>query len=79
MSFEERLEGLSEGRYDVIAYGILATSKLKDSLLLTSPIFLNKQVLVQRKEIGENDSLNIRTQLDLAQRTLHVVKDSPSI
>ena len=41
MSFEERLEGLSEGRYDVIAYGILATSKLKDSLLLTSPSFLN--------------------------------------
>ena len=31
MSFEERLKGLSEGRYDVIAYGILATSKLKDS------------------------------------------------
>ena len=79
MSFEERLEGLSEGRYDVIAYGILATSELKDSLLLTSPIFLNKQVLVQRKEIGENDSLYIRTQLDLAQRTLHVVKGSPSI
>ena len=70
---------LSEGRYDVIAYGILATSKLKDSLLLTSPIFLNKQVLVQRKETGENDSLYIRTQLDLAQRTLHVVKGSPSI
>ena len=40
---------------------------------------LNKQVLVQRKEIGENDSLYIRTQLDLAQRTLHVVKGSPSI
>ena len=57
MSFEERLKGLSEGRYDVIAYGILATSKLKDSLLLTSPIVLNKQVLVQRKENGENDSL----------------------
>ena len=50
MSFEERLEGLSEGRYDVIACGILATSELKDSLLLTSPITLNKQVLVQRKE-----------------------------
>ena len=56
MSFEERLEGLSEGRYDVIAYGILATSKLKDSLLLTSPIFLNKQVLVQRKEIDKYGS-----------------------
>ena len=79
MSFEERLEGLSEGRYDVIACGILATSELKDSLLLTSPITLNKQVLVQRKENGENDSLYIRNQLDLAGRTLHVVKGSPSI
>ena len=79
MSFEDRLKGLSEGRYDVIAYGILATSKLKDSLLLTSPIVLNKQVLVQRKENGENDSLYIRNQLDLARRTLHVVKGSPSI
>lgn len=79
MSFEERLEGLGEGRYDIIAYGILATSKLKDSLLLTSPIVLNKQVLVQRKEKEENDSLYIRSQLDLARRTLHVVKGSPSI
>lgn len=77
MSFEERLEGLSEGRYDVIACGILATSELKDSLLLTSPITLNKQVLVQRKENGENDSLYIRNQLDLAGRTLHVVKALP--
>ena len=33
MSFDERLRGLSDGRYDVIAYGILATSELKDSLL----------------------------------------------
>ena len=79
MSFEDRLKGLSEGLYDVIAYGILATSELKDSLLLTSPIVLNKQVLVQRKENGENDSLYIRSQLDLARRTLHVVKGSPSI
>lgn len=79
MSFEDRIRGLNEKRYDIIAYGILATSAQKDSLLLTSPIFLNKQVLVQRKEIGENDSLYIRTQLDLAQRTLHVVKGSPSI
>lgn len=79
MSFDERLRGLSDGRYDVIAYGILATSELKDSLLLTSPIILNKQVLVQRKANGENDSLYIRNQLDLAQKTLHVVKGSPSI
>ena len=79
MSFDERLNGLSTGRYDVIAYGILATSELKDSLLLTSPIVLNKQVLVQRKVKDENDSLYIKNQLDLAGRTLHVIKGSPSI
>lgn len=79
MSFNERLEGLSVGRFDVIAFGILATSELKDSLLLTSPIVLNKQVLIQRKEKEPNDSLYIRSQLDLAGRTLHVIKGSPSI
>ena len=41
MSFNKRLEGLADGQYDVIAYGILATSELKDSLLLTTPIVLN--------------------------------------
>lgn len=79
MSFNERLEGLSTGHYDLIAYGILATSEWKDSLLLTSPIVLNKQVLIQREEKEENDSLYIRSQLDLAGRTLHVIKGSPSI
>lgn len=79
MSFEERLQGLGEGRFDVIAYDVMTTSELKDSLLLTSPITLSKQVLVQRKESGENDSLYIRSQLDLARKTLHVVKGSPSI
>lgn len=79
MSFNKRLEGLSTGMYDVIAYGILATSELKDSLLLTSPIVLNKQVLIQRRITGENDSLYIKNQLDLAGHTLHVVKGSPAI
>ena len=56
MSFNKRLEGLADGQYDVIAYGILATSELKDSLLLTPPIVLNKQVLVQRKLENISDS-----------------------
>ena len=79
MSFNERLEGLAEGRYDVIAYGLLATSELKDSLLLTATIVLNRQVLVQRKMDSPDDSLFVRSQLDLAGKTLNVVKGSPSI
>lgn len=79
MSFDRRLEGLSDGTYDVIAYGLLATSELKDSLLLSHPIILSKQVLVQRKDSTGSDSLFIKSQLDLAGKTLHVVKGSPSI
>lgn len=79
MSFDRRFEGLSDGTYDVIAYGLLATSELKDSLLLSHPIILSKQVLVQRKDSTGNDSLFIKSQLDLAGKTLHVVKGSPSL
>lgn len=78
MSFEKRLYGLEDGEYDVIAYSILVTSELKDSILLTEPIILNKQVLVQRK-ITEKDSSFIHNQLDLAHQTLNVVKGSPAI
>lgn len=80
MSFDKRLEGLANGKYDVIAYGIPATSELKDSLLLTTPIALSRQVLVQRNLRNAPDSSRfIKSQLDLAEKTLHVVKGSPSI
>lgn len=81
MSFDKRMTELAEGKCDVMAYGILATSELKDSLLLTRPIVLNKDVLVQRKPLGDEqeDSLFIRSQLNLAGKTVHVVKSSPSI
>lgn len=78
MSHEQRLQGLAEGTYDIIATDILATSELKDSLLLTIPIVLNKQILVQRKPQTKEDSARfVRSQLDLAGRTLNVIKGSP--
>lgn len=79
MAFDKQLEGLANGKYDLIAHGILATSELKDSLLLTIPIVLNHQVLVQRKDTTGNDSMFIKSQLGLAGKTVHVVKGSPSI
>lgn len=78
MSVDKLLRGLSTGQFDVIASGMLATSELKDSLLLTDAITLSKQVLVQRKRT-EGDSLYIKNQLDLAGKTLHLVQGSPSI
>ena len=79
MSFSKRLEGVQEGKYDILANSTVVTSESKDSLLFTQPIILNKQILVQRKPERENDSLYIRSQLGLARKTLHLVKDSPAI
>ena len=79
MSFNERLEGLAEGRYDVIAYGLLATSELKDSPAPHRPIVLNRQVLVQRKMDSPVTPYSSGERLDLAGKTLNVVKGSPSI
>lgn len=78
MSFEERLEGLNEGKFDIIAYNLLSTSELKDTLSLTVPIILNKQILVQRKSV-KGDSTYISNQLNLAHKTLNVIKGSPAI
>lgn len=78
MSYKQRLEGLKKGKFDIIAYGMQANDRLKDSLSLTQPIFLSKQILVQHKSDSQ-DSSHIHSQLQLAGKTLHVVKGSPAI
>ena len=80
MSFEERLEGFKRGtlRRNCLRY----ISHQRTERLSAPHLSHHAQQasLVQRKENGEkNDSLHIRSQLDLAGRTLHVVKGSPSI
>lgn len=79
MSFEKRMQGVIQGRYDVLATGTVITTESKDTLLFTHPILLSKQVLVQRRKNGENDSLYINSQLDLAKKKLHVIKGSPAL
>lgn len=79
MSIARRLQGLQEGRYDVIADGIPITAERDDSLLLISrPIMRSYQVLVQRKPLNAEDSAKyISSQIMLAGKTLHIIKDSP--
>ena len=79
MSFEERLEGLLKGRFDIIACDIPTTSELKDSLLFSTPILLNRQVLVQRKPQDPADTTYIKSQIDLAHKTIYLVKGSPTL
>lgn len=78
MSFEKRIQALEKGSIDIIACDLLATTQVKDSLMLTHPILQNREVLVQRKITTPADSSRfVRTQLDLAGKTLHIVKGSP--
>jgi len=78
MSLAESFRELSDNTCDVIARNIPITSDIKENYLFTEPIVLNKQVLVQRTEEANNGIKPIRNQLDLAQKTLYIPKDSPA-
>ena len=77
MSMEERLKGIINGTFDILANDVLIASDRKDSLLYTQPITLSKQVLIQRKPMSDKDSSYIQSQLDLAGKKIHIVKVSP--
>lgn len=78
-SLEKTLEGLSTGKYDIIAKGLPVTIDLKDKVLFSEPITQTRQVLVQRK-MEYNDSIPpLRSHLSLAQKVLHIPKHSPNI
>lgn len=79
MQMEKRIEGINQGTYDLLANNELISNQRGDSMLLTEPLLLSKQVLVQRKPQSSTDSTYIRSLLDLAHQTLHVVKGSPCI
>lgn len=78
-SFEQRFEGITEGRYDILAAPTAITTQLKDTLNFTRSLLISKQVLVQRKVKEGKDSLYITSLLDLASKDIHVIKGSPAI
>lgn len=78
MSETERIKALHQGTFDLLACNLPSTIELKDSLLLSSSILLNKQVLVQRKQ-QDSKTPYIKSQLDLARKTLTVPIQSPAI
>ncbi len=74
VNLSKSIEGLKQGRYDIIARQLPVTSEIKEELSFTIPIQLNRQVLVQRK----NEGSLIRNQLELAGKTLHIISDAPT-
>ena len=65
------LEGLNDSTYDVLVAQFPTTAAGRERYLFTNPIYIDKQVLVQRASTG------VKRQFQLAGDTVWVVKGSP--
>jgi len=77
-SLQESLEGLENGKYDIVARLIPVTSELRESVAFTEKMALDKQVLVQRKA-SDTTTVFIRNQLELPGKKIYVAHASPCI
>lgn len=75
VTLADALKQLRQGRVDLLAAQFPVTKENRRLYLFTSQVCLDRQVLVQRRQ-GDG-SLRVRSQLQLAGDTVHVVKDSP--
>lgn len=75
----DALEGLKEGKYNLVVADIPATAELKGEYLFVDPLGVDKQVLIQRLDSLTGDSVAIKSQIQLGGKTVHVPKGSPFI
>lgn len=76
VTLEKALDGVQKGDFDLVAAQFPVTTQNKQQYLFTDPVYLDRQVLVQRKD-PKNGKAHVKSQLDLADCTLHIVKGSP--
>lgn len=72
----QALDGLNAKIYDVIVSDLPVTLEDSGIVAFTDPVYLDKQVLVQRLALDGKSV--VKTQLDLAGREVWVVANSPS-
>lgn len=75
VTLSKALEELNRGTYDLLAGQFPITAEAKEQYLFTDDVFLDKQVLVQRKDAKGN--VKVKSQLDLAKKTVWIVSHSP--
>ena len=75
VTLKDALEALENGRVDVLVAQFPVTKENRQRLLFTDEVYIDRQVLVQKKR--HDGSVAITTQLDLAGDTVYVVKGSP--
>lgn len=75
-SIGKAIDGLMEGDFDLVVADMPIVVGEQTGVSFTQPLYLDRQVLLQHK----HDSINaheIKSVLDLAQKHIWVVKDSP--
>lgn len=74
VSLNDALGKLDNGQFDILA-SLPIDQDFRNKFLYTNDIFLDRQVLIQRRDKYGKQSVN--SSLDLANETIHIEKDSP--
>lgn len=75
VTLSSSLDKLKSGEYKMVCAEFPVTKENKEEYLFSDPVYIDRQVLVQRK-LGEGDSLAVNSSLDLAQDTVWVIAGS---
>lgn len=67
------IDGLDDGTFDLLVASMPLTTDLKTRFLMTRPVYLDREILVQ----GAEDP--VRSQIDLGGDTVWITSDSPFI
>lgn len=71
----EGLNGLNEGRYDLVIADLPMTADSTSEYIFTRPVYVDRQVLVQRVDSGKEPA--VTTVVQLADDTVCVAENSP--
>lgn len=69
------LDGLRDRRFDIVVADVPTTAELREQFAFTEPAFLDRQVLVQRRD----SSALISSALELAGKRVWVPAESPAV
>lgn len=75
VTLSDALNDLNDGKYDILIAQFPVTKENRDDYIFSEALYLDRQVLVQRADSAGN--VKVKSQLDLAGKTLCVVKGSP--
>lgn len=75
VSIEKAIEGLDNGTFDIVVADLPLTVEYQEKYACSEPVYLDKQVLVQRRDSAGN--VEVSHQLDLAGKTVWVVANTP--